>query len=151
MKSGCGMINITVPFASFPFLSAQLRAAIRRELSLMRWFIKENFFEKRDLEENCLERNCSKNVQLLYVGQPHLLGLNGSEHRPLFPIGSTLHSHAFHKYTFKCQESNVRACWGLALAFSYWINRSVGLPTFTLYVDRSFSWFVSLAGSPAGP
>lgn len=35
--------------------------------------------------------------------------------------------------------------------FSYWINRSSGTPTFALCVDPNFSWFVSPAGSPAGP
>lgn len=44
-----------------------------------------------------------------------------------------------------------RAAVGSASGFSYWINRSGGTPTFALRVDRSFSWFVSPAGSPEGP
>ncbi len=40
---------------------------------------------------------------------------------------------------------------GGLLGFSYWINRFSGTATFALCVDRSFSWFVSPAESPAGP
>lgn len=70
---------------------------------------------------------------------------SGPPHRAdtVFTVISELH--------FQVSGIKKQAVVSLAFGFSYWINRSGETQTSALCADRSFSWFVSPAGSPEGP
>lgn len=102
--------------------------------------MKNLWFYNRWMKKN-LQQFFLKDVQIpsqigFHIGPPHRTDV-------VFTVISELH--------FQVSEIKKQTGVGFAFGFSYWINRSGGTQTSALRVDRSFSWFVSPAGSPEGP
>lgn len=86
----------------------------------------------------------------MQISSPVSLLCSKFDSTPAPLTGLILDSQRFQNYTFKCQESNSGPCWALRLDFHIELTALVEHRP-SLCVDRNSSWFVSPAGSHAGP